>query len=112
MALARPSFAAMAFERGDSLLEHRVGGIADAGIDVAEGLQPEQRRRMIDVLEHERGGLVNRRRACAGGRVGLGAGMDCERGEAGDAVGHRQSSMVPGPAGPRNVNGGWDRLVV
>ena len=31
-----------AFERGDALLEHRRGGIADAGVDVAESLQTEQ----------------------------------------------------------------------
>src|SRR5262249_56145537 len=42
-----------AFERGDALFQHRVGRIADARIDVAEGLQAEQRSRVVDVLEHE-----------------------------------------------------------
>ena len=77
-----------AFERRDALLQHGVGRVADAGIDVAEGLQPEQRGGVVDVVEHEGGGLVDRRRARAGGRVGLRAGMDGERGEAGSAVGH------------------------
>jgi hypothetical protein len=45
-----------AFERGDALLEHGVGRIADAGIDVAERLQAEQRRRVVDVIEYERRG--------------------------------------------------------
>ena len=83
-----------AFERGDALLQHRVGRIADARIDVAEGLQAEQRRRVVDVLEHERGGLVDRGRAGAGRGVGLGAGMDRERSKAGRAVGHGRSSSI------------------
>ena len=81
-----------AFERGDALLQHGVGRIADAGIDVAEGLQAEQRRGVVDILEHERGGLIDRRGARAGGRVRLGAGMDRERGKAWRAVGHLRSS--------------------
>ena len=81
-----------AFERGDALLEHRVGRIADAGIDVAEGLQAEQRGGVVDVLEYERGGLIDRRGARAGGGIRLGAGVDRERGKAWNAVGHRRSS--------------------
>ena len=81
-----------AFQRGDALLQHRVGGIADAGIDVAEGLQAEQRGGVVDVLEYERGGLVDRRGARAGGGIRLGAGVDRERGKAWNAVGHRRSS--------------------
>ena len=68
-----------AFERGDALLQHRVGRVADARVDVAEGLQAEQRGGVIDVVEHEGGRLVDRRRARAGGRVGLRAGMDGKR---------------------------------
>jgi hypothetical protein len=81
-----------AFERGDALLQHGIGRIADAGIDVAEGLQAEQRRGVVDILEHERGGLIDRRGTRAGGRVRLGAGMDRERGKAWRAVGHLRSS--------------------
>ena len=67
-----------ALEGCDALLQHGVGRIADAGIDVAEGLQSEQRGGMIGIVEHERGGLIDRRRARAGGRVGLRAGMHGE----------------------------------
>jgi hypothetical protein len=77
-----------ALERGDALLEHGVGRIADAGVDVAEGLKADQRGGVIDVVEHERRGLVDRGRARAGGRVRLRAGMDRERGKAGGAFGH------------------------
>src|SRR5581483_12203045 len=38
-------------ERGDALLEHRLGRTADAGVDVAERLQPEERSRMVDIVE-------------------------------------------------------------
>ena len=81
-----------AFERGDALLQHRVGRVADAGVDVAEGLQAEQRGGVVDVLEHERRRLIDRGGARAGGRIGLRAGMDGERGKAWDAVGHVRSS--------------------
>ena len=74
-----------ALERRDALFEHRAGRIADARVDVAEGLQAEQRRRMIDVVEHERRRLVDRRRPRARRGVGRGAGMDGERGKAGAA---------------------------
>ena len=51
-----------ALQRRDALLQHRVGRVADAGVDVAEGLQPEQRGGMVDVVEHEGRRLVDRRR--------------------------------------------------
>ncbi len=83
-----------AFERGDALLQHGVGRIADARIDVAEGLQAEQRGGVVDVLEHERRRLIDRRRARAGCRIGLRAGVDGERRKAWDAVGHGRSSYA------------------
>ena len=85
-----------AFERGDALLQHGIGRVADARIDVAEGLQAEQRGGVIDVLEHERRRLVDRGCARARGRVGLGAGVDRERSEAWGAVGHSSSSVADG----------------
>ena len=42
-----------AFKRRDPLLEHGLGRIGDARIDVAERLEVEQRRRVIDIVEHE-----------------------------------------------------------
>ena len=42
-----------ALERCDLLFQHGLGRVHDAGVDVAEGLQPEQRGRMVGVLEDE-----------------------------------------------------------
>ena len=64
-----------AFKSRDALFEHRVCRVADAGIDVAECLQAEQRGGVIGIVEHERRGLIDRRRACPGGGVGLRACM-------------------------------------
>ena len=47
------SAADAAFQRRHALLEDVGGGVHDAGIDVAELLQREQRGRMVGVLEHE-----------------------------------------------------------
>ena len=106
-----------AFERGDALLQHGIGGIADAGIDVAEGLQPEQRGGVIDILEYERSGLIDRRGAGAGRRLGLRAGMDRQRRKARGAVchcwfhaeeeargGQGEAGAVPGQGGERPLD--------
>ena len=68
-----------AFEGGHALLQHRVGGVADAAVHMACALQIEQRSRMVAGLKHERGGQVNRHSACAGGGVGCGACVQRER---------------------------------
>ena len=68
-----------ALERRDAFLQHGVGGIADAGIDVAERLQPEQRGGMVGVVEDKGCGLVDRRRPCAGSGIGLCARMHGKR---------------------------------
>ena len=75
-----------AFQRRDALLQHVAGRVHDARIDVAEGLQAEQRRGMVGVVEDVGRGLVDRRHPGAGGRVGLGAGMDRQRGKTGYAI--------------------------
>src|SRR5262249_34167748 len=75
-----------AFVRSNTLLQHRVGRVADAGIDVAEGLQAEERGGVVAVLEDEGGRLVDRGYARAAGRMGLGSCMDGERGSGWDAV--------------------------
>ena len=77
-----------ALQRGDALLQRGGRGIGDAGVDVAERLQAEQRGRVIDVVEHEGGGLVDRRDPRAGGRVRPGAGVDRKGREAGFVVTH------------------------
>jgi hypothetical protein len=77
-----------ALERRDALLEHGLRRIGDAGVDVAEGLQAEQRGRVVHVVEDEGRGLVDRRHPRAGRRVGLRARMNGEGGKAGSLVGH------------------------
>ena len=44
-----------AFQRRDALLQHRIGRVADAGVDVAGAFQVEQRLRVFAGLEDERG---------------------------------------------------------
>ena len=45
--------AASALEARDALLEHGDRRVGDSRVDVAEGLQVEQRRGVLDVVEHE-----------------------------------------------------------
>jgi len=80
------------FERRYPRLKHRLGGVHDAGVNVSERLQAEQGGSVVRVVEDIRSRLVDRRHACAGGRVGRRAGMDGERGEPWGAglVGHAQ----------------------
>src|SRR5690606_21939055 len=65
-----------ALERGHALLQHRLGRVHDAGVDVAERFQAKQRGGVVGIVENEGGGLIDRRRARAGGGVGLRAGVD------------------------------------
>ena len=62
--------AGSAFEVREALLERGHGRIHDPAVDVAVLLQIEVRRRRLGVLEHEPRGLVDRRRARAGVRIG------------------------------------------
>ncbi len=88
-------------------LQHRVRRIGDAGVDVAERLEAEQRGGVIDVVEHEAGRLVDRRGPRARSRIGGGPRMDREGVEAGNPVGHRalklreRMAFASTPAGPR-----------
>jgi len=59
-----------AFQGADALLQHRVGRVADAAVDMARPFQIEQRLRVVAGLKDERGGEVNGQCAGAGGRVG------------------------------------------
>ena len=65
-----------ALQRRDPLFERRRRRIGDAGVDIAERLQAEQRGGVVDVVEHEGGRLVDRRRARAGRRVRPRSGVD------------------------------------
>ena len=62
--------AAAALEAGDAFLEHRDGRVGQARVDVAEVVQVEERGGVVDIVEHVGGGLVDRRDARAGGRIG------------------------------------------
>jgi hypothetical protein len=83
-----------ALQRRDALLERRGGRVGDAGVDVAERLQAEQRGGVIDVVEHEGGGLIDRGDARAGRRIGPRAGVDRQRRKAGLVVGHGPSRLA------------------
>ncbi len=71
-----------AFKRCDAFFQHGASWIANAGINVAEGLQPEQCGGVIDIVEHEGGRLIDRRDTGAGSRIGLGARMNRQCGKA------------------------------
>lgn len=65
-----------ALQRGDALLQDVLGGVVDAGVDVARFGQREHVGRVLRVAEDEGRRLVDRHRAGAGRRVRGGAGVD------------------------------------
>ena len=65
-----------ALQARDPLLERGDGRVAQARVDVPVLLQREQVGRVLGVLEHERGRLVDRHRARTRGRVRARAGVD------------------------------------
>jgi hypothetical protein len=65
-----------AFEAREALLHDVVRGVHQAGVDVAELLQPEEGGGVVGVLEDVRRRLVDRQRAGAGDGVRCLAGMD------------------------------------
>ena len=60
-----------AFESGDALLEHTLGGISEAAIDVAGITKPEAVGSVLRVVENIRCGLIYRHCARVGSRIGL-----------------------------------------
>ncbi|SKU35004.1 Uncharacterised protein [Mycobacteroides abscessus subsp. abscessus] len=58
------------FQGRDALLDDILGGVADAGVDVALFGQPEERRGVRGVVEDVGGGLVDRQGPRVGRRVG------------------------------------------
>ena len=67
-----------ALERGDALLQHVVGRVHDARIDVAEFLEREQVGGVVGALELVRRRLVDRHRDRAGARIGAPSRMESE----------------------------------
>ena len=70
LARGRPDGGSASFERGDTLFQHVDGGVHDAGVDVAEFLEPEQAGAVVGVIEHVARGGVDGHGAGVGGRVG------------------------------------------
>src|SRR5581483_1984374 len=97
---------AAAFERGHALLEHRHRRVRDARIDVAEGLQVEKAGGMVRGVEDERGRLIDRRGARAGGGVRNLPGVQGERFETELAIRHRR--ILAAAAAPADYCGGSD----
>jgi len=72
-----------ALERGDPLFEGGVRRVHQPRVDVAGLLEAEQVSGVVGVVELVRGRLVDRRRARAGGRVRVRAGVYASRAESG-----------------------------
>src|SRR5216684_1832958 len=66
-------------ERREPLLQHGRRRVGDAGVDVSGALQVEQGGGVVRILEHERGGLIDRRGARAGDGIGMLAGVQAQR---------------------------------
>ena len=75
---ATASAADAALDRRQPLLQHVVGRVHDAGVDVAEFLQAEQVGGMLGAVELVGGGLVDRHRNGMGGAVAAPAGVQGE----------------------------------
>jgi hypothetical protein len=90
-----------AFECGDLALECPLGGVHDAGIDVAEGTQREEIGGVLHVVEDEGRGLVDRRDARTRGRVGGGARVQCQRVETRCSLSH---CRLPLPDAERDLS--------
>ena len=65
-----------AFERSDALLQHIVGRVHDARVDVARHLQVEQIGAVLRVVKRKRNSLVDRHGHRAGRRVRAVAAVD------------------------------------
>ena len=78
-----------AFEFGDALFKNRGGRIGDPAVAIAFGLEVEQGGAMIGAVEGIGGGLIDRNGDGLGGRIGVVAGVNCNR-----LVAHRSTSAV------------------
>ncbi len=66
------------FERRKPLFQHRRRRIGNPRVDVAGALQIEQTGRVIGIVEHVRGGLIDRDGARTCHRIGMLAGMQAQ----------------------------------
>ena len=84
-----------ALEFRDALLEHIVGGIHQARVDVAEFAQAEKIRGVLGVAKHIRAGAVKRHRAGEGDGIGGGAAVEAEGFKFHGKSGSRESCGKP-----------------
>ena len=101
--------AAAALQAGDARLERGHGRVGDAAVDVAERLEVEQRRGVVDVLEHVRRGLEDGHVPGAGDGLRRRAGVD-RPGLDAVARGMRRIGRGAGAVGsltPGSAAGGW-----
>ena len=70
---------ATTFQCGHPFLKRCHGGVGEARVHIAEGLQVKQTCRVVGTVEHKAGGLVDGQRARAGGTVRHLTGVDRER---------------------------------
>ena len=68
-----------ALERGDALLQHDGGRVADAAVAVALDFEVEQRGAMVGAVERIGDGLIDRHGHGPGGRVGVVSAVDGDR---------------------------------
>ena len=68
-----------AFEFGDALLEHGRRGIGDAAVTEAVGFEIEKRGAVVGAVERIGDGLIDRDGDGFRGRIGLVAGVNCDR---------------------------------
>ena len=92
-------------ERRHPLLEDGGGGVHEPGVDVPEGLEVEQARGVVRVVEHVRGGLVDRHRPRAGGGVGELPGVQAQGLEPKVAISHQ-----PVPSAPKRAPSAVGRI--
>ena len=85
-----------ALERGDALLDHVLGRVHDAGVDVARLGEAEQRGGVVGAVERVRGGLVDRQRPRVGGASGVWPAWICLVSNAQSAVGSDSGLVMDG----------------
>ena len=98
-----------ALEVRHPFLERGDGRVGDPGVDRAELLESEEVGRILGVLEHETGRLVDRHGASARVWVGAGPGVQRPRSEPEFAINHGTTLPVRIPAGGPGGSSGCSR---
>ncbi len=64
------------FERSNALLNNSLGGVLDAGVDVAKLRERKKVAGVVSVVKNVGRRFVDGRRACVGGGIGCSAGVN------------------------------------